>query len=467
MDSNTHSIRRSGRLAALVAEIDALLAQDLDGLTEVALADDVLELRPQIDRLEGRWLRYLAAIDARGAAGAEQGVQFGSTAGWLRARLRMASGAATTAVRTARALFRGPLPESGKALCAGDISAAHAEVLATSTLHQADHVIQEAEPTLLGAARHQDPTGLRKAVTHFEYTVDPDGADAKAQRRYERQGLWLTVTFDRMVAVRGIMTSEAGQTLITALDSLSRPADTADTRSGGQRTADALEELARRQLEGGHLPKTGGVRPQLSVIIDLPSLHRRDSRNRLEGLEGQRGRIDGEMGRLGGDIGWAGPLDPEACRRLACDATITRLVVSRQPPEAGDHYHGNEPHDPAGSGLDELLRAVLAKLPPILGGAPSRPLDVGRSTRVVSPAQRQALAVRDGGCVFPGCSRPLAWCEVHHVWHWLDGGPADLDNLALLCRAHHRAVHECGWRLIRGPDGRFTATPPYRRTRAA
>ena len=194
MDSNTPSIRRSGRLAALVAEIDALLAQDLDGLTEVALADDVLELRPQIDRLEGRWLRYLAAIDARGAAGAEQGVQFGSTAGWLRARLRMASGAATTAVRTARALFRGPLPESGKALCAGDISAAHAEVLATSTLHQADHVIQEAEPTLLGAARHQDPTGLRKAVTHFEYTVDPDGADAKAQRRYERQGLWLTVT---------------------------------------------------------------------------------------------------------------------------------------------------------------------------------------------------------------------------------------------------------------------------------
>ena len=263
------------------------------------------------------------------------------------------------------------------------------------------------------------------------------------------------------------MTPAAGQTLITALDSLSRPADTADTRSGGQRTADALEELARRQLEGGHLPKTGGVRPQLSVIIDLPSLHRRDSRNRLEGLEGQRGRIDGEMGRLGGDIGWAGPLDPEACRRLACDATITRLVVSRQPPEAGDHYHGNEPHDPAGSGLDELLRAVLAKLPPILGGAPSRPLDVGRSTRVVSPAQRQALAVRDGGCVFPGCSRPLAWCEVHHVWHWLDGGPADLDNLALLCRAHHRAVHECGWRLIRGPDGRFTATPPYRRTRAA
>jgi hypothetical protein len=114
--------------------------------------------------------------------------------------------------------------------------------------------------------------------------------------------------------------------------------------------------------------------------------------------------------------------------------------------------------------LEGLLRAVLAKLPPVLGGAPSRPLDVGRSTRVVTAAQRQALAVRDGGCVFPGCSRPLAWCEAHHVRHWLDGGPTDLDNLALVCRAHHRAIHEGGWRLARGPDGRFTATHPIENT---
>jgi hypothetical protein len=92
---------------------------------------------------------------------------------------------------------------------------------------------------------------------------------------------------------------------------------------------------------------------------------------------------------------------------------------------------------------------------------PSRrpPLEVGRATRVVHPAQRAALAVRDGGCVFPGCDRPLAWCDAHHLWHWVDGGPTDLINLALLCRAHHRVVHEGGWQLTRGPDGRFTATP--------
>jgi hypothetical protein len=75
--------------------------------------------------------------------------------------------------------------------------------------------------------------------------------------------------------------------------------------------------------------------------------------------------------------------------------------------------------------------AALARLPSVLGGAPSLPLDLGRTTRVVSPAQRNALAVRDGGCVFPGCRRPLAWCEGHHVRHWLDGGPTDLDNLGV------------------------------------
>jgi HNH endonuclease len=109
------------------------------------------------------------------------------------------------------------------------------------------------------------------------------------------------------------------------------------------------------------------------------------------------------------------------------------------------------------------LRAALTRLPRLLGGAPSQPLDVGRTSRTITPAQRQALAVRDGGCVFPGCSRPLAWCDGHHLVHWLDGGPTDLANLVLLCRAHHRAVHEGGWRLARGPDGGVTATPPHRR----
>ncbi|MPZ89493.1 MAG: HNH endonuclease, partial [Nitriliruptorales bacterium] len=88
----------------------------------------------------------------------------------------------------------------------------------------------------------------------------------------------------------------------------------------------------------------------------------------------------------------------------------------------------------------------------------SQPLDVGRETRVVSAAQRRALAVRDGGCV--GCHAPAVWCEAHHVRHWLDGGPTDLDNLLLACAGCHRDIHDRGWEPVRGPDSHWSLHPP-------
>jgi hypothetical protein len=107
----------------------------------------------------------------------------------------------------------------------------------------------------------------------------------------------------------------------------------------------------------------------------------------------------GHPGALGGEAGWAGPLSPEACRRLACDGALTRVLVTRGPTE--DHVP-TEDHGPDDEhGLAARLRAAMTLLPPILGGAPSQPLDVGRASRVITPAQRSALAVRDGGCVFP------------------------------------------------------------------
>jgi hypothetical protein len=260
-------------------------------------------------------------------------------------------------------------------------------------------------------------------------------------------------TVDGMVALQGLLDPEAGQTLTAALDPLTRPATADDARSGDQRRADALVELARRNLEAGQLPQTGGVRPQLHVIVDLDSLL-------------------GHPGVLGGEAAGAGPLSPEACRRLACDGAVTRVVVTRHPghhqqPTAGPGVEVGPLAAAQGrpAGLAGWLRAAMDRLPPVLGGAPSQPLDVGRASRVITPAQRSALAVRDGGCVFPDCTRPVSWCEGHHLWHWVDGGPTDLANLALVCRAHHRAVHEGGWQLTRGPDGHFTATPPHRRHR--
>jgi hypothetical protein len=113
MDSNTHSTQRpSGpldRLASLEAAVDDLAAQDTGGLSDAARAERVLRLRRLVDRLEGQWLSQLAAVDACGAAGADHGQRVASTAAWLRNRLRMGAGAAAGSVRTARALFGGPL----------------------------------------------------------------------------------------------------------------------------------------------------------------------------------------------------------------------------------------------------------------------------------------------------------------------------------------------------------------------
>jgi hypothetical protein len=342
-------------------------------------------------------------------------------------------------VQTARALFRGPLTATAQAVTEGQLSPAHASVLAAGTHDLPAHTPAEAEPVLVEAARRLDPPRLRRPLGHLRLVADPDSERDRAERCQQDRWLRLTPTFEGMVAIDGLLESEAGQTLLAALEPLARPHSAEDDRSGGQRTADALTELARRQLEGGRLPQTGGVRPQLTVIVDLDS------------LQGHPGAVGGVT-----DIG---PLGPEACRRLACDGAATRVLVTRYHQDPGGH-RGH--HDPCDGSLTAQLRAAAALLPPVLGGAPSQPLDLGRTTRVVQPAQRTALAVRDGGCVFPDCQRPLSWCEAHHLVHWLDGGPTDLDNLALLCRAHHRAVHEGGWRLARGPDGRLIATPAHR-----
>ncbi|MFW6199938.1 MAG: HNH endonuclease signature motif containing protein, partial [Gemmatimonadota bacterium] len=85
-------------------------------------------------------------------------------------------------------------------------------------------------------------------------------------------------------------------------------------------------------------------------------------------------------------------------------------------------------------------------------------LDVGRRTRTVPPALRRALEVRDRGCRFPGCG--LRFADAHHIEHWADGGRTALDNLVLLCRRHHRRVHEDGWSVCCDRDGRVVFFTP-------
>jgi hypothetical protein len=157
-------------------------------------------------------------------------------------------------------------------LTAGELSAAHAKVLADGTHDLPAPTIADAEPVLLEVARHHDPLQLRRALTHLRLVADPDREADRTEQRHDRRGLWLSPTWEGMVALEGLLDPEAGQTPLAALEPLARPSTAEDSRSGSQCRADALAELARRALEGGRLPQTGRVRPQLLVTIDLDGL---------------------------------------------------------------------------------------------------------------------------------------------------------------------------------------------------
>jgi hypothetical protein len=274
-------------------------------------------------------------------------------------------------LRVARALHRGPLPGTAHALANGEIGYAHAAALTRATQHLPSHTVAAAEPVLLDAARRLDPPTLRKVVGHLCEVADPDAADQQALRRHERRWLWLSPTLDGMVAVDGLLDPEAGETLLTALEPLARPSTAEDARSAAQRRADALTELARRQLEGGRLPTTGGVRPQVAVTIELASLL-------------------GQAGLPGGEGGWVGPLPAATVRRLTCDATLTRVLVTRQ--------HGEvAPQDD--SDLAARLRTAMGLLPPALGGAPIRA--VGGGSRHPRGGSRPALRAVGAGWWLP------------------------------------------------------------------
>src|SRR6266508_4390953 len=163
MDSNTSSTELPVALGPLASAVEALAEEDLTRLPDAHAAQRVLALRSLMERLEGQWLRELAAVDARGAAGAEQGVQAPSTAGWLRRRARLGAADAHQRLRLARGTQG--LPGS---------------------------TVVDAEPVLVAAACRLDPPRLRRLVAHLAAVADPDAADAQAQRQHGRRGIWVS-----------------------------------------------------------------------------------------------------------------------------------------------------------------------------------------------------------------------------------------------------------------------------------
>jgi len=329
---------------------------------------------------------------------------FRSCAAWLGWRVGLDMGAAREKVRVARAL--GTLPLLAQALACGELS--YAKVRALTRV-----ATPETEERLLGVGRSGTAAHVERIVRGWR-CVDRQAEARESKRQHASRALHVHQDDDGTVVLRGRLTPEVGALLLRALEAAretlyqkarsketaNRPADpSADVPTMAQQRADALALLAETALHHELDPGAPGERYQVVVHVDAPVLADPDQ-------PGQSVLEDGPH------------VSAETSRRLACDAS--RVVMQ---------------HDEDG-----------------------RLLEIGARTRTIPPALRRALLHRDHGCRFPGCRLPFG--QGHHLQHWAQGGPTTLSNLALLCRRHHRAVHEEGYQVDRQPDGELRFRRP-------
>src|SRR3989475_1663032 len=321
-----------------------------------------------------------------------------SLTAWLRWKCRLSGGAAMERVEIARQLEK--LPRTGAAFAKGDLGYQHVAVMARAAEHVGAAAVRKEEASLLQAAQTMDPGKFIGVAKNFEHRVDAAGALAEANHAYLRRYLHIGEPQDGLVRLDGVLDAEGGAILRTALQPFMKPVKD-DTCSYGQRSADALVELGR---QGSSSSKRDGAGPRPQLVI----------RASLDTLAGVKGAPAGEL--EGG-----GTVPAETVQRYACDSAISRIT-----------------------GQGELEH------------------ELNHASRTLPAATRRALEARDRHCFFPGCTRPLTSCDGHHLVWWTRGGATALPNLALLCRPHHRMVHEEGWRLDRHKDGQFGAIPPPR-----
>ena len=389
-----------GRLRSTIGE---LRKESLPQLPDARIEEDFAELHRAVEHLDAERLRRLAEIDRRRLFERDGHL---SAAAWLATRFRVAWGAAREQVRIAHGLDS--MERTRRALESGEISMSAVRVLADAQGAERE-AFETGEAQLVEAARLHSIGDLQRVVAFWRDRVARDGARDHTGAMRARRRLHASVSLGGMVRVDGDLDPENGESLLVALravlDTDARSGDREDRedRTPGQRRADALGEICRQWLDGSDRPRVAGERPHLTVTVDARAL----------GASG---------GSPVGELDHTGPAGAEFVRRVACDASVRRVVM----------------------------------------GPRSEPLDVGRSTPVVPAAMRRAVILRDRHCRFPGCDRPHTWCDSHHVDHWADGGPTSLANLLLLCRRHHGMVHRHegfalelidGRPIFRRPDG--------------
>jgi len=276
----------------------------------------------------------------------------------------------------------------------GEIGFAHRALMARTSAAVGERLN---EPKLLRKATELSVRRFRTTCKHARHEVDADGFVNEEKAGAEARSLTMSDADDGTVLINCILDKVGGAAVKTALEPLAKRAGKDDDRHRDRRMADALVDLAMHALDTGLVPQ----RTHLQVTTSLETLL-------------------GLSGAPAAEMEFSLPISARAVERLACDCSITRILL----------------------------------------GSDSMVIDVGRAKRVISGPQRKALNARDGHCVWPGCDRPASWTSGHHLVHWIHNGPTDLPNLCLLCYRHHWMVHEGGWQIIRTDDGGILTIPP-------
>ncbi|NKS21682.1 DUF222 domain-containing protein [Rhodococcus hoagii] len=398
----------------------ALQSAEVRRLVEPDLVRSVIEMSREIERLEALRAVAVAEIDERAVSFDTLG--FRSVKQWLAANTLLEVPAAARILALGRMLSR--QPEIADAFNAGDVSAEHAALIGkfceTPPRGMPVEALDACRKVLLDAASGPTATTMtvRTCISRLERIFESD--ELPPSEDTERNEFHASKTLNGRVSVKGDLDAVTGEMLLTALSALTKPRnlldDPAEKRTPARQRADAFAEILRRYLDSGEAPIEGGERPHLSLHVNAADLARSESAHEWANPdEGSDLFGDKDIARMP----HTGPLSIATARRLACDCHLTPIV------------------------MDDGV-----------------PIDLGRTSRTVSKKQRRALIARDHGCAFPGCGAVPAHCEGHHVTHWADGGPTDLDNLVLLCRYHHQLLHHSHWEVKIGTDRHPWFTPP-------
>lgn len=394
-------------LTSVLEEVRAWFTAPTPGSAEER-ASWLAGLRQLVDATEARFTQVLAAFDATGDGETLHAAC--STSSWLQGALHLSGCDAASRVHVARNA-RDELATPLASMAEGRMTYEHVRSIQRCLRPLPPNTHAEATVLLTDLAERVDPGRVRAAGRALREVIDPDGSLSEADTQFERRYLHLSPLLDGMTSIEGLLDAEAATTLSTALAPFLVPTGADDDRSAAQRRADGLVDVANTAMRSGELPELSGAPAQLQVLIPwekIAPLEPKDVTASTDAMEitPPNPLTGAGLPRLPEHPGGTAILPRVSSERLACDGSVARVLL-----------------DP-----DSL------------------PLELGRSRRLFSNVQRRALALRDAdGCRFPDCNRPARYTDAHHVVAWADGGASDLDNALLVCRFHHRKVHEGGW----------------------